>query len=146
MTEIRSWDDTAAGQLVNGGWRPGTDWEAKAAEWRQQRAEFDARVQADPAWAASRRSQQELAARGWTGNVINISPSVPAELMPFYAAQTLRQAATRTDRPGQPPVYSGTAEAVELMQQIEQAQRDRWAANQLRQQVLNSRLPPGAPQ
>ena len=94
MSEVIRWAETPAGMLANGGWRPedrAVEWAAKEADRVQARAEFDAAVAADPQWSASRRLQQALADRGWTGQVVNIGPSIPLELQPLHTARLASQ-------------------------------------------------------
>lgn len=94
MTEIRSWSQTAAGLLANGGWEP-SDRAVELAEHEAQhardRTEFEARLGSDPEWSASRKLQEALAARGWTGTWVDVGHSRPAELEPLYTAQQAAQ-------------------------------------------------------
>lgn len=64
--------------LANGGWQPGDRAVELAKRQFQQapgRAEFEARLAANPEGLASRKLQEALAARGWTGTWIDVGPS-----------------------------------------------------------------------
>jgi hypothetical protein len=144
MTEPFSWAETAAGRLARAGDWPGDDREQRAAEraaeWRQARMAFDAAVAADPAWQAVRAQQQDLAAAGWTGQVIEIDTRPPPELAPLYAAREAASARTGTWGPGSNGAMVPTNDVAE---QIEQHSRDVYEKARLRQQAANLHLPPG---
>ena len=140
MSGIASWNDTAAAVLRNGGWVAEDRHAAREAEWRQARTEFEAKLNADPAWAAARQVQQELAERGWTGSWLHVSPSRPPELEPLFSAA--RAAETRMATWG-PDGNGGMRPTNDLAERVEEHGRQRYEAARLRKQVENRLLPPG---
>jgi hypothetical protein len=55
-----------------------------------------AKLASGPAWAKARTAQHELAARGWTGQVINIEHTRLPELEPLFMAQEVSEVRTGT--------------------------------------------------
>ena len=144
MSEIFSWAETPAGLLANGGYHPedrAAELAEREAEWRLARTEFDAKVAADPAWAASRKLQQALAERGNPGTWINVGPSRPPELEPLFTARTAAQARAGTWGPAS---NGGMEPTNDVAEQIEEHSRQRYEAARLRRQMENQHLPPGA--
>ena len=142
MSEVRRWEDTAAGMIANGGWVPDCDWTALEDERRTARVEFEAKLAADPAWARVRTAQQELAARGWTGQVITIEHIRLPELEPLFMAQKVSEARTGTWGPASD---GGMTPTNDTAREIEQHSRAVHEKARLRQQAENVRLPPGSP-
>ena len=143
MSEPVSWSDTPAGALANGGWTPedrAVELAARQAERARDRAEFEARLAADPEWSAVRSLQEALRDRGWTGNIIEIGHTGPPELQPLFAARQAAQARTGTWGPGANGSMQPTNDVAAA---IEQAGRERYEAAKLRQRVANQGLPPG---
>jgi hypothetical protein len=99
VTEISSWNETPAGLLANGGWRASDEWLERArllaGEKRWQRVDYETAQDAADArlagegrlirpWRETREIQRELADRGWTGQWLAVSSSVPPELRPLH--------------------------------------------------------------
>ena len=137
MTEVGSWGETPAGLLANGGWVPGdraAEWAEREAVHARDRAEFESRLAANPEWSAARRLQEAFAARGWTGNWVNVGPSTPPELQALNMAAAAAETRLGTFYEGRPTNDVAAA--------IEQHQRDRYEAAQLRLQAMNAHRPP----
>ena len=142
MTEVGSWGETPAGLLRNQGWVPSdrsVEWAEREAVHARDRAEFEARLAADPEWSASRRLQEALVARGWAGAWVNVGPSMPPELQALNAAG----AAAETRRGTWGPGPGGMAPTNDTAAEMEAFEKARFEALQLRQRAANLRLPPG---
>jgi hypothetical protein len=110
---VSDWAQTAAGLVRHGGWFADDIALAKAVEFnsaerRAARVAFDA-AWSDPAnWSATpdgglvnaRAIQEELAARGWTGEWIHVENTIPEALRPLYAQHELRQTRHATNSAG----------------------------------------------
>lgn len=143
MTEFASWSQTPAGLLANGGWDPSdraVELAEREAQHARDRAEFEARLAANPEWSASRKLQEALAARGWTGRWVDVGPSRPPELAAMDAGALAAQ--TRRGTWG-PDGHGGMEPTNDVAAQIEQATRERYEAAKLREQAAGLRLPPG---
>jgi hypothetical protein len=85
MSEIASWAQTPAGLLANGGWQPGDRAVELAKRQFQQapgRAQFEARLAANPEGSASRKQEARLPVagpgRGLTSGRRKVRPAAPS--------------------------------------------------------------------
>ena len=124
--------------------RPGGR-EAREREQLAARAEFEDRLRADPEWAAARRVQQDLAENRYADIQVHdftelrgYGPDgqpvygdnwdrLHAWLADLRTAAQIAGCATMVHAPGRTPEYTGTAEAIEIMQEGERIARERQA-------------------
>ena len=144
---LESWGQTPAGLLAQQATFPGDDRqeraEAREFERHEARAEFEARLAADPGWQADRQRQLDVAAHiAGRGQVINVRSTIPPELAPLYGARAVAQAGVATWGPS-PARPGGMVPTNRLAAEIEEHSRQRLEAARLRQRIENRGLPPG---
>jgi hypothetical protein len=149
MSELVSWEQTPAGVLRNGGYRPSDETLAKAralesekrwahAEWESRMDAADAQLAAEGKlirpWREVHAQQRDLAAVHGQIEIIHLGHSTPPELRPLHAMAALSQIRSGIDAPGhRDPLIEEHAETV--------AERVREA--RARMDAINKRLPAG---